>query len=448
MHRHSLGLRLLGLAALWVVLALVVAGVALTDLFRDHVEAELSRHMELHLDELTAALGARPEGDVALLGELTDPRFNRPLSGLYWQVSDGREPLARSRSLWDQSLELAGPVPGDGAVHRRTVAGPEGGRLMVWERRVLLPDREAPVDVAVAAEAGPVEAATGTFARALTLSLVVLAVGLLGAALAQVRLGLVPLDRLRRALGDLRAGRSARVVGIFPSEVQPLVDDLNRVLEDNAEMVERARTQAGNLAHALKTPLAVIANSASAMGERDTAKIIAAEADKMRGQIDRHLSRARAAAMARGAGLRTPLGPVLAGLSRTIARLHPDRPIAIRITGDQQLQFRGEGQDLQEMLGNLLDNAAKWCAGVIHVEVAAIDARLLRITLADDGPGIPQDRWESVLARGIRLDEAVPGSGLGLAIVDDLARLYGGGLELGRDPVLGGLSVRLTLPRA
>ena len=448
-RRGSLGLRLLALAALWVVLALVGAGIALTDLFRNHVEAELSRHMELHLDEVTAALARQPDGTLAPVRALTDPRFNRPLSGLYWQVSDGADALARSRSLWDQSLPVAGPVADDGAVHRRGVAtGPDGARLLVWERRVHLPEGGPPLDVAVASQAGSVEAATGSFARALALSLGILALGLLAAAVAQVRLGLVPLDRLRRALGEMRAGRAARVVGAFPSEVQPLVDDLNQVLDDNAEMVERARTQAGNLAHALKTPLAVITNSTAALGDADSARIIAAETDRMRSQIDRHLTRARAAAMARGAGLRTPIGPLVAGLARTIARLHPDRPLDIRVSGDESLLFRGEGQDLQEMVGNLMENAAKWCAGTILVTLAAAGEKALSITVVDDGPGIPDDRRDTVLARGIRLDEAMPGSGLGLAIVDDLARLYGGALELGRDGALGGLAARLVLPSA
>lgn len=447
----SLGQRLLALAAVWVLLALLVAGVALTDLFRRHVEADLTRAMEQHLDQLTAALSAPGQGagrPLALARELSDPRFERPLSGLYWQVSQAGMVRLRSRSLWDQDLPGGGPVPADGALHLRRAAAPEGGTLLIWERRVSLPDADQPLDIAVAANAAALEAATGNFARVLALSLGVLALGLLAAALVQVRLGLVPLDRLRAALADLRAGRSTRVEGDFPSEVQPLVDDLNQVLADNTDMVERARTQAGNLAHALKTPLAVIANSAHGMADAEGARLIAAETERMRRQIDHHLSRARAAAMARGAGLRVAVAPALAGLARTIPRLHPDRDIALDLQVPDGLLFRGEGQDLQEMAGNLLDNAVKWCGGRIRLSAAPAGPGQLRIIVADDGPGIPADRRAAVLARGTRLDEAVPGSGLGLAIVDDLARLYGGVLELDEDTALGGLSARLTLPRA
>lgn len=446
MRRGSLGLRLLALAFVWVTLALAVAGWLLTDIFRNHAEAELARHAELHLDELTVTLRPGSGGRVEASRDLSDPRFQRPLSGLYWQVADDQGVAVRSRSLWDQQLHPDGTVPDDGALHRRTATGPEGEALLVWSRRVRLPDKESPVEVSVAATTADLTAATRRFAEVLALSLGILALGLLGAALVQVRLGLVPLDRLRRALADLRAGRSTRLVGAFPSEVQPLADDLNQLLADNAEMVERARTQAGNLAHALKTPLTIIANSASTLSDPAESALIQSEAERMRRQIDRHLTRARAAAMAKGAGLRTPVIPTLRPLARTIARLHPDRDIEVALSGDEALSFRGEAQDLAEMAGNLLDNAAKWCRGRVTLSVTADGAERLRMIIEDDGPGIPAAERAAVLARGVRLDEAVPGSGLGLAIVDDLARLYGGDLTLDQ-AAGGGLRAVLSLPR-
>lgn len=446
MRRGSLGLRLLALAFVWVTLALAVAGWLLTDIFRNHAEAELARHAELHLDELTVALRPGDSGRVEASRDLSDPRFQRPLSGLYWQVADGQGVALRSRSLWDQQLRPDGTVPDDGALHRRTATGPEGEALLVWSRRVRLPDSDSPVEVSVAATTADMTAATRRFAEVLALSLGILALGLLGAAVVQVRLGLVPLDRLRRALADLRAGRSTRLVGAFPSEVQPLADDLNQLLADNAEMVERARTQAGNLAHALKTPLTIIANSAGTLSDPGESALIQAEAERMRRQIDRHLTRARAAAMAKGAGLRTPVLSTLRPLARTIARLHPDRDIEVALSGDEALSFRGEAQDLAEMAGNLLDNAAKWCQGRVTLSVTADGAERLRMVIEDDGPGIPAAERAAVLTRGVRLDEAVPGSGLGLAIVDDLARLYGGDLTLDQADG-GGLRAVLSLPR-
>lgn len=446
MRRGSLGLRLLALAAVWVVVALALAGIALTDIFRNHAEAEMARYMELHLDELTASLSHSQGQELVIIKELSDPRFQRPFSGLYWQAVAAGGARLRSRSLWDQQLDVVGMVPDDGALHRLSATGPDGEELAVWSRRVRLPESADSVELSVAGTTAELSAATRRFAGVLSLSLGVLAVGLLAAAVAQVRLGLVPLDRLRRALADLRAGRSGRLVGAFPSEVQPLADDLNQLLADNAEMVERARTQAGNLAHALKTPLTIIANSADRLSDPAEATLVRVETDRMRRQIDRHLTRARAAAMAKGAGLRTPVMASLRPLARTVTRLHPDRDIQVDVAGDDGLLFRGEAQDLQEMVGNLLDNAAKWCRSQVRVAVDADTAQQIRITITDDGPGIPAAERAAVLARGVRLDEAMPGSGLGLAIVDDLARLYGGALELADAPG-GGLSAILILPR-
>ncbi|MFV3076541.1 sensor histidine kinase [Niveispirillum fermenti] len=451
MRRGSLGLRLLVLAAIWVLLAVAGAGILLTDIFRHHAEAELARHVEQHVDELTATLTRSTGNRVISSRDLSDPRFQRPLSGTYWQVSDTLGVVLRSRSLWDQTLRLEGSVPDDGGLHRRTATGPDGEELLVWSRRVRLPEMAGPVEVSVAVMAADLKAATRRFAGVLALSLGVLALGLLAAAMAQVRLGLVPLDRLRKALADLRAGRSTRLVGAFPSEVQPLADDLNQLLSDNAEMVERARTQAGNLAHALRTPLTIITNSAAGLSDPAEARLIAAEADRMRRQIDRHLTRARAAAMAKGAGLRTPVAATLRPLARTITRLHPDKNIQVTVDGDDGLLFRGEAQDLQEMAGNLLDNAAKWGRRTVTVTITAVGTAtgpgMVRIGIADDGPGIPPAARDAVLARGVRLDEATPGSGLGLAIVDDLARLYGGSLAL-ETAAAGGLLAVLTLPGA
>ena len=195
-----------------------------------------------------------------------------------------------------------------------------------------------------------------------------------------------------------------------------------------------------------RSPLTIIANSAATLSDPAESALIQAEAERMRRQIDRHLTRARAAAMAKGAGLRTPVLATLRPLARTIARLHPDRDIEVALTGDEALSFRGEAQDLAEMVGNLLDNAAKWCRGRVFLSVMADGRDRVRIMIDDDGPGIPEAERATVLARGVRLDEAVPGSGLGLAIVDDLARLYGGDLTLDLAPA-GGLRAVLSLPR-
>ena len=284
------------------------------------------------------------------------------------------------------------------------------------------------------------------FNKELWLALGVLGLGLALAALVQVFVGLAPLRKLRAALGRVHRGEVQRMEGAFPAEIMPLVEEFNTVLARNAEVVERARTQAGNLAHALKTPLSVLANAAD--GKDDAlARLVAAQVEMARRQVDYHLARAQAAAAVRLPGARTPLNPVVDGLARTMRRIHAGRNLDLVVQPmPASLAFRGEEQDLQEMLGNLLDNACKWASRRVEID-ARIEQDRLVIRVDDDGKGIAAAQREAMLRRGVRADQQVPGSGLGLAIVDDLARMYGGQVVLADSP-LGGLRAVLTLPAA
>jgi len=246
------------------------------------------------------------------------------------------------------------------------------------------------------------------------------------------------------------SGETPQLDGDFPAEIMPLVDEFNTVLVQNAEVVERARTQAGNLAHALKTPLSVLANAAHAnisasLQQNELARLVIDQVDTARKQVDYHLTRAQAAATTRMPGTRTPLLPVIDGLVRAMQRIHAERALELRVAPmPETLAFRGDAHDLQEMLGNLLDNACKWAAQRIDVR-ADTEGGKLHIFIDDDGAGLAAEQRDAVIQRGVRADEQVPGSGLGLAIVDDLARLYGGELTLEGSP-LGGLRSALTLP--
>jgi signal transduction histidine kinase len=285
------------------------------------------------------------------------------------------------------------------------------------------------------------------FSGALWLALGVLGTGLVVAALVQVFVGLAPLRTMRTALGKVLSGETQRLEGNFPVEIMPLIEEFNTVLAQNAEVVERARTQAGNLAHALKTPLSVLANAASSQDNQGSglARLVADQVGIARRQVDYHLARAQAAATTRLPGAKTALLPVIEGLVRAMRRIHAERKIELTVRPfPESLSFRGEAQDLQEMLGNLLDNACKWATRNVELNVRSIGATLT-ITIDDDGTGLAADQRETVILRGVRADEHVPGSGLGLAIVDDLARLYGGQVELVDSP-LGGLRSVLTLP--
>jgi signal transduction histidine kinase len=279
----------------------------------------------------------------------------------------------------------------------------------------------------------------------IALTLALLAAGLVAAVVFQVRFGLRPLHRLRMALSGVRSGQSEELQGRFPGEVQPLVEELNALLARNAAMLERARAQAADLAHALKNPLTVIKNEARTL-HGPAGEILRKEAAAMAAAIDRHLSRARARAAGARAhpAQRTPVDAVVDDLRYSLERLHRDRGLTMDLSGDAGQIFAGEREDLEEMLGNLMDNACKWARQRVQVRVKAGPGRLC-IQVEDDGPGVPPARFDEVLERGRRLDETTPGTGMGLAIVRDLAEAYGGAIALSPSP-LGGLCASLTLP--
>ncbi len=455
--RGSLRVRLLTGTLVWVIATIVIAVWGLSSLFRQHVELQFNAELKTHLDQLAAHLVLDAWGRPALTTALSDPRLSKPYSGLYWQIdriagkaTPAAAGLLRSRSLWDGVLTVPADTLVNGEIHQHRVAGPDGATLGMIERMVSLeaqPDQAAAAfRLVVAADEQLMIAPIERFDGVLWLALGVLGLGLVIAAVVQVAVGLAPLRRLRRALVAVRNSETQQLDGEFPVEIKPLVDEFNAVLAQNSEIVVRARTQAGNLAHALKTPLSVLANAASGK-DGELARLINDQVDMARRQVDYHLRRARAAAAVRIPGSHTLLLPVVEGLVRVMHRVHAERnlELVVRPMADG-LAFLGEQQDLQEMLGNLFDNACKWARQRIEFQAILEQGRLV-ITLDDDGPGIEAARREAMIRRGARADEQMPGSGLGLAIVDDLARLYGGQFEL-TDSSHGGLRAKLTLPAA
>lgn len=452
--RGSLRLRLLVGTLFWIIVSILVAGWGLGQLFYRHVEAQFDAELKNHLDQLTAQLVLDQQNQTQLRLPPSDPRLNKPLSGLYWQIDRiagaGVHPtkaVLRSRSLWDETLEMPADTPADGEVHQHRIDGPKDVALRVVERTVTIDTHS--LRLMVAANESLMTEPIADFKGHLWLALGILGIGLTLAALMQVIIGLAPLKSLHASLGRVRHGDTQKMEGTFPTEIMPLVNEFNSVLAQNAEVVERARTKAGNLAHALKTPLSVLANAANAPVKRndELAHLVSAQVDIVRKQVDYHLSRAQAAASVRLPGVRTPVGPVIQGLVRVMQRVYADRNLEFAVvSADETLVFRGEEQDLQEMLGNLIDNASKWANSRIEIQARAEQERLT-ISVDDDGKGIAPDKRDTVLQRGVRVDQQVPGSGLGLAIVDDLARMYGGQLALADSP-LGGLRASLSLPGA
>ena len=431
------------------VLALALALLALTALFRAEIERQLDDGLRQQLDQLTARVEFDAQGRAVLDdAALTDPRWRRPYSGLYWQVDgDGQRGVLRSRSLWDATLDNATDVLPDGTVHRHDVTGPQGAALRVLERAVYPAGQPQRVwRLLVAADRSASAQAVARFGRVLALSLGVMWCLLVAAAWAQVAVGLAPLRALQGAVTALREGRARRIAADAPTELWPLVQGFNDVLARNEDMVERARQQAGNLAHAVKTPLAVMAQAAS--GEASAlGQVVREQTEAARRQVDWHLARARANAHQAFGAEPVALAPVVAGLLRVMTRVFAARGLRLHTRGvDPDARSICAEQDLQDMLGNVLDNACKWARSEVVVGLEAQPGAWC-VVVDDDGPGVEPARRGAVLARGVRLDETVPGSGLGLHIVQELAQVYGGALALDDSP-LGGLRVRLSLPAA
>lgn len=434
----SLRGRLILGAGLWLVLALAVGGAVLGHAFRDSVLHGFRERLGAHLRSLTAVMEVAPDGTVTVARPLGDPRFEQPYSGWYWQISDGAGVRARSRSLWDFALAVS-HAGAPGALHVRGEAGPRGEVLEVVERDIVTGDDNRLLHVTVAASRAEIDAEVGRFDLLLVLSLGGLGLGLMAAVAAQVGYGLKPLGRLAGELDGLRR-RGGRIAGCYPAEVAPLVGAMNEVLDHDAHLIERARTHMGNLAHGLKTPLAVLeAELSSTAPDR---VVMTEQLRRLDRLVDIHLARARAqASPLEGLGDRIAVVGIAEEIASALRRIHAERRLEVVIECAADALFAGSRDDLAEILGNLMDNACKWAAG--RVRVAASGSM---ITVEDDGPGLSPDQAIAALRRGTRLDESAPGSGLGLAIVADLCGLLGLRLDFGRS-ALGGLKVELNRQR-
>ena len=458
MPLNSLALRLFFSATTWTVIILVVTGIVLSSIYRAAVERAFDRRLGVYLRSMVADVAAPEESPDKFPQTVGEPLFDLPLSGWYWQVTrlDAPTPDVRSsRSLWDATLpHLAdlGISTAPGGARQGYADGPEGQRLRIVERTIDLGE-EGRFLVAVAGDAAEIDEETQGFDGALFITFGVLAAVLLLTTTFQVRFGLAPLKRISEGLAAVRSGAAERLEGAFPIEIAPLARETNALIDANREIVARARTHVGNLAHALKTPISVMLNEATTHGDDPFALKVREQTEIMRDQVTRHLERARLATRVAVIGTVTEVRPVVTALARTMEKLHHHRGVAIDIDAPEGARFRGEQQDLEEMIGNLVDNACKWAQSRVAVEVFSErpdpgdDRRIVRVVVDDDGPGLSPQQREQVARRGRRLDETKPGSGLGLSIVMELAGLYGGGLTLGTAPI-GGLRAELVLPGA
>lgn len=431
------------IAAAWISVLLAAGGFALDRVLVAAVTQNADDQLEYVLRSLLVSAEIGPIGEVRFNREPADQRFLEPNSGLYWQVSaPGQEPFP-SRSLWDRRLAY-GRVHDDRQIHvyDSTQFGDE--KLRVVERDVRLPGSDVRWRFQVASSREALDAQIAILRRTLVRSFLLLGLGLVILAALQTFYGLWPLRKVRQEIARMRAGRSNRIAGPMPVELMPMVEELNALVAHNETQAEEARRHAGNLAHALKTPLTVIMNAATAQAD-DLAPTVIREARTMRRQVDHHLARARAVGRRGSAHSRAAVWPSVESVERAVQRLYPH--VRIDMTGPKDLVAHIERQDLDEIMGNLVENAAKYGGGSVFVTVG-VQAGFVEVLVEDDGMGIPEADRIRIFDRGVRLDTGKPGTGLGLAIVRDVAEIYDGTVTLEESEDLGGLLVRLRLPLA
>jgi signal transduction histidine kinase len=443
MHRR-LTTRVISLSIFWIVLTLLVTAFLLTWLYRDHIEQHYDAHVFTHVEELMAAVESGPDGSFSLYRQPTDPRFHRLNSGWYWQILAGDRVLAKSGSLGENLLDVSG-LNFEENHNMQEILGPNGQTLRA--QVVHMSHERIPEAITILATAPEIQIRDDVqdFLWHIMISFLLLALGLSIAVVVQVTVALRPLKAIKTAISDVHAGKFDRLPRDFPADVQPVVDELNSLIDHNETLLKRARTQLADLAHAVKTPLTVIRNEAREL-ESKQGQLILDQAHVMSGNIDHYLSRARISGQKGALGSRTSIKAVTEDLRFAVERMFKGRDISVELCSKGDCRFSGEVQDLEEMLGNLVENACKWARRTVEIR-CSLDGDRLTLTVEDDGPGIAREDFENVLQRGHKLDETIPGHGQGLGIVKDIAELYGGSIRLGKSP-LGGLKAELELPAA
>ena len=444
---RSLKMRLILAAAIWIAVGVAVAGVLLSTVFKDFLIAQFNEQLHVNLDELERLISVDAGGRLKLQRPLSDPRYSAHLSGAYWEIQKDGIVLARSPSLEGPMLKVPPGTDENAQTHTFRIVGPTG-ELMIAERlRWLVPD-QAPTRIIMGMDKNTLDHEMHKFNYVLLWSLGGFFVSLIVAAVLLLLYAMTPFGQLRRALAKVRTGDATGISGTFPEEVQPLIDDLNNLLATSGEQMVRARTQAGNMAHGLKSSLAILVDEGHRLegkGDADSAAVVFGQSKRMQRQIDYHIARARAAASRRRPEQATSLSDAAEGVVAALGRLHQERKLSFQNGIPPGAYVACEAEDLEEMLANVLDNACKFARTTVRLGLEKSGPRkLVGIVIEDDGPGLPPEAWDVVFNIGEQWG-STGGAGLGLAIVRDLAQLYGGFVHLDESE-LGGLKVTIELP--
>lgn len=444
---NSIRFRIAIASLVGIAIALAFASSVISTLFEEQATRQFQSTLQSRFFEVASLAGRDPKTGVLILGTpANEPRWSTPLSGLYWQANlpDGK--TIRSRSLWDTALQVHSP---DKASFY-DINTSQGQHLMALSQAIKL-DGAIPIPflLTVAADTAELDQSVRQFQSQIRWYLTILAIALLSMVVLQITIGLSPLSKLKKAMLRLRTGDTVILEGHFPNEFSPLVNDFNSVLEQNRQLVKKAQIQAGNLAHAIKTPLAVIANAIASktINPADFRQLVLEQTTLAKEQVDWSLARAKTITRSRNITLKTPVVGSIQSIVRVMEKIYADKSLVMAIDAcEPTVQFNGEERDLHEIVGNVIDNACKWASTRVLISISK-KKQWVFIAIEDDGPGIAADHYDNVVRRGVRLDEFTPGTGLGLAIVDELITIYGGKMHLDQSP-LGGLKVTVQLPRS
>ncbi|MEF1254988.1 MULTISPECIES: ATP-binding protein [unclassified Vibrio] len=434
LKRLSLKSRLVLAAVVWLTAMIIAVGVSVPNQVFSYMVDDTKSQLTIYMDEISASLEADKTGNLTLTSTLSDPRFNRPYSGLYWSAKTDKE-LLRSRSLWDKKITSE--------KKEKEYFGARNEKLIYIKTTLYYPDYDGPIEVIIGIDEQPIEDTVGSLMSQLWIILALLYFGVLAVIFLQVQWSLSPLTKMHKELSQLRSGEKTQLDQDYPKEVAPVVSDLNALVFHYQELLERARHHAGNLSHALKTPLSVLKNEIAAL-DQETQRYLHPPVEQIQSQIDYHLGRARMAGSKNILSVRANPSQRVDAISMAFDKVYAERGVTLINELDSDIQVAVDKTDLDEMVGNLLENAYKWSESIIRVHSETLAADDIAIIIEDDGPGIPDEKLKQAIERGVRLDETTPGTGLGLNIVSEMAHSYRGKLTLSRSS-MGGLRAVLTL---
>ncbi|MGY5540520.1 ATP-binding protein [Vibrio brasiliensis] len=434
LKRLSLKSRLVLAAVVWLTAMIIAVGVSVPNQVFSYMVDDTKSQLTIYMDEISASLEADKTGNLTLTSTLSDPRFNRPYSGLYWSAKTDKE-LLRSRSLWDKKITSE--------KKEKEYFGARNEKLIYIKTTLYYPDYDGPIEVIIGIDEQPIEDTVGSLMSQLWIILALLYFGVLAVIFLQVQWSLSPLTKMHKELSQLRSGEKTQLDQDYPKEVAPVVSDLNALVFHYQELLERARHHAGNLSHALKTPLSVLKNEIAAL-DQETQRYLQPPVEQIQSQIDYHLGRARMAGSKNILSVRANPSQRVDAISMAFDKVYAERGVTLINELDSDIQVAVDKTDLDEMVGNLLENAYKWSESIIRVHSEILAADDIAIIIEDDGPGIPDEKLKQAIERGVRLDETTPGTGLGLNIVSEMAHSYRGKLTLSRSS-MGGLRAVLTL---